>query len=193
MLSISEVASLSYWHETIKRAKEDKALADFIEQQLKKCAREIHDLVARPSYNPYYRMGRFRLPFFREREAVIKVPASIGGIIHNLAEVLPEMKERLDPSIKTASAVFHEITYKYGIPVVEMEFVDEVCPEPVVEEDLSWTLMIDAEQVGVTADGRLLAYDFAEVALDEEDMHLCYDRFNKRHEFALYWNPIQGY
>ncbi len=94
-------------------------------------------------------IGRHRI-VFRDNDYVIKIPFSWSGI-HACYEELDTQGEMFAKT--SMDSLFCE---SEGIPVVRMEYV---IPTGWSEKP-DWTWSIDCGQVGLTKDGRLVAYDW---------------------------------
>lgn len=93
-------------------------------------------------------VGRHRMTFL-DGERVHKLPRSFDGMIANAREANWKSTE-----MPIAACSLH-VEMPSGINVLRMERV-----QPCVGQTLpDWTMSIDCQQVGYTADGRLVAYD----------------------------------
>jgi len=103
-------------------------------------------------FGPKIGWGRHRT-VFRDGAEVVKVPSRSSGCCANDEEARtwktphePRAKCRFDPILSE----------KLGVPVLRMEYVEHVG----WSERADWTWSVDCGQVGHTADGRLVAYDW---------------------------------
>lgn len=113
-----------------------------------KCAQAIEK--ARERFGPELGQGNHRICFRLSPVEVIKIPLKESGFFANSLEA------------NTCGGLFarcefdDDIGKELGVPVLRMEYVEHVgwSKEP------DWTWGIDCGQVGRTADGRLVAYDW---------------------------------
>ncbi len=93
--------------------------------------------------------GRHRV-VFRDGETVLKFPTKNSGIHAN------EQEARFKDDHLARADIDEEFTDKTGVPILRMEYVTHTG----WSKEADWTWSIDCGQVGLTADGRLVAYDW---------------------------------
>ncbi len=95
--------------------------------------------------------GRLRI-VFRDNDTVIKVPMNESGHYGNLYEASTWQS----PEPRAKCWIDEELTAECGVAILRMEHVIHVG----WSEKADWTWSVDCGQVGMTADGRKVAYDW---------------------------------
>jgi len=107
---------------------------------------------AEETYGPPIGTGRLRAAFW-DGDDVLKVPLDMVGVWGNYEEA-STYKDPYEP--RARCEIDERLTALLGIPILRMEFVEHVGWSKVSD----WTWGVDCGQVGLTKDGRLVAYDW---------------------------------
>jgi len=95
-------------------------------------------------------IGRHRIVFLCE-DHVVKIPHWEEGEAANFSEI----RQQGNPNL-AKSWIHQELTQRFGVCISCMEWVSQELPNTLPP----WVNSIDCCQVGLTVDGRLVAYDF---------------------------------
>lgn len=98
--------------------------------------------------------GRNRVVFYDEiTDTVVKAPMRDAGCFGNEHEARTS-SSKYEP--RAAARLDERLSAEFGRPILRMEYVKHTgwSKEP------DWTWSVDCGQVGVTRDGRLVAYDW---------------------------------
>lgn len=103
---------------------------------------------AKSIYGEPIGIGRHRI-VFQDKDWVIKVPISASGVKACLEEI--KTKDN-----RHAISYKDKMSKKLNLPIVRMEYVQHIGPQ----KHLRWTYNVDGGQIGITKDGRIVAYDW---------------------------------
>jgi hypothetical protein len=98
-------------------------------------------------------VGMKRATFTVGSRWVVKVPLSWEGVSENCYEA-----QHTDPGVPLAACRLH-VSIPSGLPLLWMERVDPVTWSRNDPRYPAWADWVDCGQIGLTTDGRLVAYD----------------------------------
>lgn len=101
------------------------------------------------------------------QQCVIKIPRGKYGIFENLVEEILFSSDSFRFPLARCR-ISKPLSDLYQIPILEMEYIKigKLSLEPVPE----WVFDVDSEQVGLDANGKLVAYDYADWGSEMYDM-----------------------